>query len=66
MTAFAGQPSPAPPPPAPPPPQTPQSATPGVPDEEFLEFLGEDDHGDDAAWRELLKNAPPVPQDEKQ
>jgi hypothetical protein len=27
-----------------------------VPDEEFIEFLGEDDHGD-AAWSEFLKRA---------
>jgi len=44
-----------------------------VPDEEFIEFLGADDHGD-AAWSELLKNAAahsqkpaaPPPQDAKQ
>jgi hypothetical protein len=29
-----------------------------VPDEEFIEFLGEDDHGD-AAWSEFLKRAQP-------
>jgi hypothetical protein len=33
-----------------------------VPDEEFIEFLGEDDHGD-AAWWEFLKKAPPGKQD---
>jgi len=37
-----------------------QSAAPppsqDVPDEEFIEFLGEDDHGD-AAWSEFLKRA---------
>ena len=27
-----------------------------VPDEEFIEFLGEDDHGD-VAWSEFLKRA---------
>jgi hypothetical protein len=68
VLANAGQ------PPAPPPPAAPQSAPPEVPDEEFIEFLGEDDHGDDVAWRELLKNTPPgtakasapSPQDTKQ
>jgi hypothetical protein len=67
--AMAGQP-PAPPPPSGPP----QSTSAEAPDEEFIEFLGEDDHGDDAAWREFLKNAPPgtekqtapPPQDTKQ
>jgi hypothetical protein len=42
-----------------------------VPDEEFIEFLGEDDHGD-AAWSEFLKRAqqqnpaPPPAQGTKQ
>jgi hypothetical protein len=42
-----------------------------VPDEEFIEFLGEDDHGD-AAWSEFLKRAqhgaqnPTPPQGAKQ
>ena len=42
-----------------------------VPDEEFIEFLGEDDHGD-AAWSEFLKRAqhgaqnPAPPQGTKQ
>jgi hypothetical protein len=42
-----------------------------VPDAEFIEFLGEDDHGD-AAWSEFLKRAqhgaqnPPPPQGTKQ
>jgi hypothetical protein len=42
-----------------------------VPDEEFIEFLGEDDHGD-AAWSEFLKRAqhgtqnPTPPQGTKQ
>ncbi|HEX4152893.1 MAG TPA: hypothetical protein VHY75_11870 [Steroidobacteraceae bacterium] len=36
---------------SPPPPAT-------VPDEEFIEFLGEDDHGD-SAWWEFLKRTPP-------
>jgi hypothetical protein len=49
VVANAGQPTdPAPP----------QSTSADEPDEEFIEFLGADDHGDDAAWRELLKNAP--------
>ncbi|MGO9512040.1 MAG: hypothetical protein ACLP2F_00155 [Steroidobacteraceae bacterium] len=58
-------------PPPPPPPTPPQSTSPDVPDEEFIEFLGADDHGD-AAWSELLKNAAarqqpaaPPPQDAK-
>jgi len=46
--------------PAPAPPEHSQSAAPppsqDVPDEEFIEFLGEDDHGD-AAWSEFLKRA---------
>jgi hypothetical protein len=29
-----------------------------VPDDEFIEFLGEDDHGD-AAWWEMVKKAQP-------
>jgi hypothetical protein len=49
---------PAAPPPAPP--GHSQTATPpppqDVPDEEFIEFLGEDDHGD-SAWSEFLKRA---------
>jgi hypothetical protein len=42
-----------------------------VPDEEFIEFLGEDDHGD-AAWSEFLQRAqhgaqsPTPPQGTKQ
>ena len=35
---------------------TPPAETPDVPDDEFIEFLGADDHGD-AAWWEMLKNA---------
>jgi hypothetical protein len=50
VVANAGQPA------APAPPQTTSA---DEPDEEFIEFLGADDHGEDAAWRELLKNAPP-------
>jgi hypothetical protein len=42
----------------PPPPGANQPTSPGVPDDEFIEFLGADDHGD-AAWWEFLKNAPP-------
>jgi hypothetical protein len=52
-----------------------QTATPpasqDVPDEEFIEFLGEDDQGD-AAWSEFLKRAqhgaqnPTPPQGTKQ
>ena len=61
--------------PTPPPPASTQSAAPpasqDVPDEEFIEFLGEDDHGD-AAWSEFLKRAqqrnpaPPPAQGTKQ
>jgi hypothetical protein len=64
-------PAPAPPAPA----EHPQPAAPppsqDVPDEEFIEFLGEDDHGD-AAWSEFLKRAqhgaqnPAPPQGTKQ
>jgi hypothetical protein len=51
----------APPPPAAPP--TPpgsssQSPSDGVPDDDFIEFLGADDVGD-AAWWEFLKKVPP-------
>ena len=64
------------PPPAPAaPPGRAQTAAPpasqDVPDEEFIEFLGEDDHGD-AAWSEFLKRAqhgaqnPAPPQGTKQ
>jgi hypothetical protein len=76
MAAVRAQPpaqAPAPPPAAPaghaqaaPPP-----AQQDVPDEEFIEFLGEDDHGD-AAWSEFLKSAqhgaqsPTPPQGTKQ
>ena len=47
--------------PATPPGSTQTAAPPAsqdVPDEEFIEFLGEDDHGD-AAWSEFLKRAQP-------
>ena len=50
VVASAGQPPPKPP-------QPPQSTSPEVPDGEFIEFLGADDHGD-AAWWEMLKQAP--------
>lgn len=50
----------------------PQSPPASAPDEEFIEFLGEDDYGD-AAWEEFLKRAqpeaqkaPPPPQGAKQ
>ncbi|MGO9426359.1 MAG: hypothetical protein ACLQAR_04885 [Steroidobacteraceae bacterium] len=67
--ASAGQP---PARPAPPPPAPAESTSPNEPDEEFIEFLGADDHGD-ADWSELLKNAAansqrpatPPPQDAK-
>jgi hypothetical protein len=41
-------------------PQTAAPKTPPaeVPDEELIEFLGEDDHGDEAWW-EFLKKTPP-------
>jgi hypothetical protein len=42
---------------APPPPQPP-TASADAPDEEFIEFLGEDDVGD-AAWWEFLKSRAP-------
>jgi hypothetical protein len=44
--------------PPPPPPGTDRSASADVPDDELIEFLGADDHGD-AAWWEFLKNAQP-------
>jgi hypothetical protein len=43
-----------PPPPTPPPP----AASADAPDDEFIEFLGEDDVGD-AAWWEFLKSSAP-------
>lgn len=56
----AQPPAQVPPAPPPAPPGHSQTATPppsqDVPDEEFIEFLGEDDHGD-AAWSEFLKRA---------
>ena len=74
--AVRAQPPAQAPKPAPsPPPGSTQSAAPpasqDVPDEEFIEFLGEDDHGD-AAWSEFLKRAqqqnpaPPPTQGTKQ
>lgn len=74
----------APPPAVPPPlpgerpspsPDAPDVATPGgpMPNDEFIEFLGEDDVGDAAWWEFLKKSAPrkeqppvPPPQDAKQ
>ena len=44
------------------PPNAPQPQPSDVPDEEFIEFLGEDDHGD-TAWWEFLKKQPPAQQD---
>jgi hypothetical protein len=51
--------------PAPPAEQQPAHAPPAAqpppadtPDDEFIEFLGEDDHGD-SAWWEFLKKTPP-------
>jgi hypothetical protein len=73
--AVRAQPPAQAPKPAPsPPPGSTQSAAPpasqDAPDEEFIEFLGEDDHGD-AAWSEFLKRAQqqspaPPPQGTKQ
>jgi hypothetical protein len=40
-------------------PNAPPPSSSDVPDEEFIEFLGEDDHGD-TAWWEFLKKAPPA------
>jgi hypothetical protein len=36
-----------------------------APDDEFIEFLGEDDHGD-SAWWEFLKKTPPGDQNPAQ
>lgn len=36
-----------------------------APDDEFIEFLGEDDHGD-SAWWEFLKKTPPGSQNPAQ
>lgn len=47
-----------------PPGQTPPAAQPPpveVPDDEFIEFLGEDDHGD-STWWEFLNKTPPANQ----
>ncbi len=41
---------------APPAPQAPPATS--LPDADFIEFLGEDDHGD-AAWWEFLRKAAP-------
>jgi hypothetical protein len=58
--------------PSSPPPGTDRPTSADVPDDELIEFLGADDHGD-AAWWEFLKNAQPgtdkpsapPPQDQK-
>jgi hypothetical protein len=58
----------------PPPGRAPPATQPSseAPDDEFIEFLGEDDHGDAAWWEFLKKAAPgkqnpaPPPQDPKQ
>jgi hypothetical protein len=42
----------------PPPPVPHESQPQGVPDDEFIEFLGADDVGDETWW-EFLKKAPP-------
>jgi hypothetical protein len=47
--------------PPPPPPQPPAGSA-DAPDEEFIEFLGEDDVGD-AAWWEFLKSTAPSAED---
>jgi hypothetical protein len=41
---------------APPPPSPPPTASADAPDDEFIDFLGEDDVGD-AAWWEFLKKS---------
>jgi hypothetical protein len=54
----AGQPpAQAPQPPAKPPADARDTPPADVPDDEFIEFLGEDDHGE--AWWEYLKKTPP-------
>jgi hypothetical protein len=57
--SAVGQPPGTPPPGQQPgrPPAAQQPAT-DVPDDDFIEFLGEDDHGD-AAWSEMVKRAQP-------
>jgi hypothetical protein len=45
-------------PPTPPTSAEPPASSPGVPDDDFIEFLGADDVGD-AAWWEFLKKVPP-------
>jgi hypothetical protein len=44
-------------PPPKPPPNAREAAPADVPDDELIEFLGEDDHGE--AWWEYLKKTPP-------
>jgi hypothetical protein len=60
VVCAAGQPPAQAPPPQPgkPVPNAPSPPPSDIPDEEFIEFLGEDDHGD-TAWWEFLKKAPP-------
>jgi hypothetical protein len=59
VVGAAGQPpAQAPPQPGRPAPNAPLPPPSDVPDEEFIEFLGEDDHGD-TDWWEFLKKAPP-------
>jgi len=64
QTPAPGQPSAQPPQP---PGRTPQAAQrpTDAPDDEFIEFLGEDDHGD-SAWWEFLKKTQPGSQDPAQ
>jgi hypothetical protein len=56
--ALAGPPAQAPQEPPQSPPRQTQPASPGTPDDDFIEFLGTDDVGD-ADWWEFLKKAPP-------
>jgi hypothetical protein len=61
LHALGQTPAPAQPPPADPPQgraPTPAQRPADAPDDEFIEFLGEDDHGD-SAWWEFLKKSPP-------
>jgi hypothetical protein len=71
--ASFAEPPPPPTPPPPPPSATPPSPPQSVPDDDFIEFLGGDDVGDEAWWEFLKKvaprgNTPPAtpPQDAKQ
>lgn len=60
LTAVGQAPAPGQTPAPQPPGQAPPAAQPhaDAPDDEFIEFLGEDDHGD-SAWWEFLKKTPP-------